>query len=347
MFVMRKHIGEVTGMEKLCLELEAVTPIFIAGADQRNIENEGLRPPSLRGLMRWWFRAIMGSMTSIKNLKMLEDRIFGSTNQKSAIRVTSVTNAKPSTINIPNSLRYLWFSIQLQRRQNQRLQCYPEKSKFHVTIYSEDKNVLNIVSGCLWTLIYLGGIGSRMRRGAGSLKVVKIFGDTPYRFIFEGKTVVDAKKFIEINLKKIFENFKEYVNGNFSLQRSPSFAVLSKRHSEIKLINKTFNTSVEALKEVSDKYQIFRRGKPLKHRYTFGLPIISHREFKDRRQASPIFIGVMDLNGKYSVRLIKFYTSIHPDFSKYLRFLSQDLNNFDNKIANELGEINVEIPELR
>ncbi|MCD6363255.1 MAG: type III-B CRISPR module RAMP protein Cmr1, partial [Synergistetes bacterium] len=47
-------------MHKVSLEVETVTPLFIAGADQRNIGNEGLRPPSLRGLLRWWFRAALG-----------------------------------------------------------------------------------------------------------------------------------------------------------------------------------------------------------------------------------------------------------------------------------------------
>ena len=39
-------------MHSVTLEVETITPLFIAGADQRNIENEGLRAPSLRGLLR-------------------------------------------------------------------------------------------------------------------------------------------------------------------------------------------------------------------------------------------------------------------------------------------------------
>ena len=40
-------------MGEVILEVDTITPLFIAGADQRNIENEGLRAPSLRGAMRW------------------------------------------------------------------------------------------------------------------------------------------------------------------------------------------------------------------------------------------------------------------------------------------------------
>ena len=196
-------------MNEVSLEVEAVTPIFIAGADQRNIENEGLRAPSLRGLLRWWFRAIAGGMTSISDLKKLESEIFGSTNQKSRVKIQSITgDDNVSQINVPSNLRYLWFSIYMQQRNYQRLLCYPPGTKFKIVLRSDDEDCLKIVSGCLWTLIYLGGVGTRMRKGAGSLKVNSVLGKTPYEFVFNGTTINDARKFIEENLMKIFEEFK-------------------------------------------------------------------------------------------------------------------------------------------
>ena len=336
-------------MEEVSLEVETVTPLFIAGADQRNIGNEGLRPPSLRGLMRWWFRAIMGGIVSTKDLRELESKIFGSTNQKSSVKILSTTKSQPSEISIPPDLRYLWFSIHMQKRKNQRLQCYPPKTKFKITLSSDDEDNLKITLGCLWTLIYLGGAGARMRRGAGSLKVNSISGEIPYTFIFTGKTPTDAKGFIEENLAKIFRYFEEYAGEKINLQTNPSFAVLSKNHAKISLIQQPLNTWESALRKISNKYQLFRRGKRLEHRYTFGLPIVTHPVFKNLRQASPLLIGVMDLNGKYAIRLVKFYTSIHPDFSSKLRFLKQDLDGFDDIVAKNggLGEIKIELPEVR
>jgi len=169
-------------VNEVSLEVEAVTPIFIAGADQRNIENEGLRAPSLKGLLRWWFRAIMGGMTTVNNLKKLENDAFGSTNKRSPLRIISTCESQPVQMNIPYDLRYLWFSIHLQRR----MYCYPPRTKFKVTLSSRDKNSLKIALGCLWALIYLGGIGTRMRRGAGSWKVSKVLCESPYEFIFNG-----------------------------------------------------------------------------------------------------------------------------------------------------------------
>ena len=327
-------------MEKVTFTVESITPIFIAGADQKIISNEGLRAPSLKGLMRWWFRAIMGGMVSLKHLRLLESELYGDTNQKSKVRIISKTKASPSNINISRDLRYLWFSINMQKRKNLRVQCYPPKSEFEITIFAENNLDLKIAAGCFWSIIFLGGIGSRMRRGAGSLKIKRVSNNIPNDFFFNGTTIYDAKMFIENNLKKIFKNFKEYANEKYNSQQNLTFSVLSNKHAKIVLFNKEFTTFEKALQEVGDIYKTFRQNKRLEHRTKFGLPIIPR--FSDLRFASPLFIGVMDLNGKYIARLVKFYTSTHPKFSSNLRFLERDLNDLDAK----LDELNIEIPEV-
>jgi len=337
-------------MEEASIEVEAVTPIFIAGADQKSIENEGLRAPSLKGLLRWWFRAIMGGIVSVTDLRELENKIFGSIDQKSQVKIRSITNTSPSGINIPNSLRYLWFSIYLQKRKNQRLQCYPPGTKFKIILNASNKSILKIALGCLWTLIHLGGIGARMRRGAGSLKVNKVNyipDDVPYTFILTGNTINDAKRFMEENLRKIFRDFKEYAGKKCKSIQNPNFAVLSKNYSRVSLVENFFNSWEEALAIVSNVYQRFRQGKKVQHRYTLGLPIISYPPFKELRQASPLFIGVMNLGDKYVVRIVKFYTSINPNFLSNLRYLEQDLNNLDSEISQKLKETEIKLPEVK
>jgi len=321
---------------------EAVTPVFIAGADQRNIENEGLRAPSIRGLLRWWFRAIMGGMTSLENLKELEKSVFGSTEQKSAVKIRTATNSQPASIDVPSELGYLWFSMHMQKKKDERLCCYPKGSKFEIMLYSGNEATLNIASGCLWALLYLGGVGSRMRRGAGSLKVINSSDKAHLNFLFKHDTVTGFKKSIEENLEKIFKDFKKHAGDKYSTQNFPNFPVLSKKHAKISLVQKMFDTPEKALAEVSNIYQNFRRSKRLEYRYTFGLPIITYHEFRDLRHSSPLLIGVANLSEGYTVRLVKFYTSIHHEYSSNLRFLRGDLDGFDAGI----GELTVDIPEF-
>ena len=367
---------EVLNLEEISIDVETVTPLFIAGADQRNIENEGLRAPSLRGLLRWWFRAIMGGMTAVSDLKELESKIFGSTEMGSNVRILSLTEEKPSLMKVERrrdprtnrsksflvleregasnmeydltmGLGYLWFSIPMQIKQGQRIKCYPPKTKFKIVLSSCDENSLKIALGCLWSLIYLGGIGARMRRGAGSLKVNEVSGKTPYEFVFDKKSVNEAKEFIESNLVKISKDFKKYADRKFNPQKNPKFAVLS--HAKVSLIDRPFDDWESTLEMISEVYQQFRRRKKLSHRYTFGLPIITHSQFRTLRQASPLLIGVMDLNGSYTARIVKFYTSIHHNFSEQLEFLKRDLDGFNNAVTENknLCEIKIKIPEVK
>ena len=46
-------------MQKLTVTLEAVTPLFLGGADPRG--SPELRPASFRGVLRFWWRALLQS----------------------------------------------------------------------------------------------------------------------------------------------------------------------------------------------------------------------------------------------------------------------------------------------
>lgn len=47
-----------TQLSHLTLTLETVTPLFLGGADPRGAPE--LRAPAFRGMMRYWFRAVLG-----------------------------------------------------------------------------------------------------------------------------------------------------------------------------------------------------------------------------------------------------------------------------------------------
>lgn len=46
-------------MKELSFKLQVITPLFLSGAQQKEAE---LRPPSIRGALRFWFRAMMGGV---------------------------------------------------------------------------------------------------------------------------------------------------------------------------------------------------------------------------------------------------------------------------------------------
>jgi len=335
--------------------LETVTPLFIAGADQRNIENEGLRAPSLRGLMRWWFRAIAGGgVSTVEKLKIEENKLFGSPNEKSAISIiVKEKNTKKDIFkNIMREIiksrgrdegqRYLWFSMTYGG--NDKREVYLPRSTFILTIRSSDKDRLNLALGSLWCVIYLGGIGTRSRRGGGNLKVITPDSVDNLDFVFKGSSINDAKGFMENNLQKIFKLYSNFYKRKGYIK---GMCILKKGTSEISLVDKKFNDFRDALSYVGEKYKEYRR-RSLEP-YTLGLPLgrpLTHKKTGARlhelRHSSPLFFGVMDLNGGYAIRITKFLTSIRPEFKQDQRWVKRNLNDFDSNI----NEIQVSIPEM-
>src|SRR6266571_3109716 len=77
------------GMPKVIFTLRTLTPLFLAGADQTKAE---LRAPTFRGLMRYWYRALVGGVVganerALPQIIAAESALFGATDTGSAITV--------------------------------------------------------------------------------------------------------------------------------------------------------------------------------------------------------------------------------------------------------------------
>lgn len=81
-------------MSWITLRLRVTTPLF------NGHDDESLRVSSLRGAMRYWFRALAGTKVgpSIRTLRRLEDEVFGSTTNPSPVRMRLGKLPKPAGI---------------------------------------------------------------------------------------------------------------------------------------------------------------------------------------------------------------------------------------------------------
>lgn len=68
-------------------DLELVTPAFLAGANQQASDCD-LRPATLRGLLRWWWRTMHAGFVDVPTLASMEAALWGDTASGSAIRIT-------------------------------------------------------------------------------------------------------------------------------------------------------------------------------------------------------------------------------------------------------------------
>ena len=162
------------------VELEAVTPVFMGGVRQHGPAE--LRVPSLKGLLRYWYRA------ADPDYRQREPRIFGGAGQGQgqapflmvAPAVTGGFEWRPGDYRgfqnrvgdlWRNGATYLSFSLKGRRAlaAGQRLTVIHYLS----SRATSDPDVLKALCASWWLLAHVGGLGSRCRRGFGSVWLLR------------------------------------------------------------------------------------------------------------------------------------------------------------------------------
>ena len=195
---------------------EVVTPMFIGGASP-NGEAE-IRPPSIKGLLRWWFRALGGS-------KEWEARLFGATGRESSksrmrLKVTpglrfNVKEVKAERFN--GELGYLGYGPigwdrEARGMVNQRPFIDPESIfSLQIDIINTEETDYYALLLSIWALANLGGIGSRSRRGWGSVRIIEASEEEYLQWNFDS-----SEEFYRYlpeffnKVKKVFGTFPEF-----------------------------------------------------------------------------------------------------------------------------------------
>jgi CRISPR-associated protein Cmr1 len=185
-------------MNQLDFDCEVLTPLFLGGAEPR-VRPE-LRPPSIRGALRYWYRAILGGSNLIasgsdedqlKALKEHETSLFGSTDRGSAVALIVHTKTqseieafhKDRAIRtadgsyLPSGKDYLLWSMAASGRPDTP-RYQPDRefikpgTKFEIRLQTwRNDDALKKSTAALWLLANLGAVGARANRGAGSLEV--------------------------------------------------------------------------------------------------------------------------------------------------------------------------------
>lgn len=152
-----------------------------------------LRPPSLKGLMRFWFRALVGGSVDLDLLRKLEAEVFGSTEfgQGISVRIEgSIPQATPHPFLLPHKPDHGSIKDKLRSPSPALM----KGENFHVLLMDRpfrNKKFIEVAAWSLWVGVNLGGFGQRSRRGAGSLLLQKVEPEIP--------NMASAANFSEMN----------------------------------------------------------------------------------------------------------------------------------------------------
>lgn len=146
-------------MQSATFTCEVITPMFMAGADGTTPE---LRAPSIKGVMRYWWRAISGHLR-LAELKAQEGAIFGDTGGRSLF-----------TINVETVSIKTGKARPTPHRRSFEQDCMLPGSTFEVVlrvpVETTDWNI-NKCKALFELTCLLGDFGKRARRGMGSVDI--------------------------------------------------------------------------------------------------------------------------------------------------------------------------------
>ena len=308
------YLNRFKGMETREFEVEVITPLFLGGADSRKAE---LRAPSIKGALRFWWRALYGS-DDLKEMKARESEIFGSTDKKSGfnVKVSGIKKVQPVLADLPRGpkvltkskgrtfpisiIEYLSYGLYKwdpsKRKNVYKREHFPSGTTFKLILRTVNKSSSHEILNSLYALANYGGLGSCSRNGFGSLRIPGLSGS----FKFDGK----LKSFTSVSSNAVlFDGFKPK------------------------------NIWEDALAEIGKAYREARGSLEMKHNFKkrplIAKPLIVRREVSiTDRHSKPYFLHVTkNEQGKYRGHIL-FLPYEYHDTAKQKAYLDtcQEMN---------------------
>ena len=217
-------------MKTIVFECETITPLFMAGAD---VQKPELRSPSIKGVLRFWWRAMTYSDSpdnSFEELLQKEGESFGSTKKGVGRSKVSLVVRRNSRLETGSNVKddyalswrsennrtltgkdagigYLLYSVIVFGRGRK---FFRHGQKFSVELKSHDPDTLKQACAAFWALVYFGGLGARSRRGGGNIGTTGVHGDLDVlkdgnealEFIVKGSSSEEVKKWLVDNYSR-------------------------------------------------------------------------------------------------------------------------------------------------
>lgn len=317
--------------------LGLVSPAFLAGAAQRKEDCE-LRGATLRGLLRWWWRALHAGILPVQQMRALEGRIWGTTEAGSAVQLEIEPAGQPQLVQwskpsgneqMPGRF-YLAYGMEGNPKANRPPRHYVKPGmKWRLRIIARGvgnltaEQVRGHAVAALWTLCRMGGVGAKSRRGFGSIS-------------------------IESASLKLPENWKQALGmigvdarPDGCIPESPSVFEMSVKTLALKTAD-----VMAALDRLGAAYRSFTSSEKHKRdKLALGLPRLIHRRPnqekllhpanpKRTRHASPLHFRLINGQQGYSVRISALHSPHLPDLETSKQYLDKCIQHMENFLNN-------------
>ncbi len=312
--------------------LELIGPAFLAGASQKEADCD-LRPATLRGLLRWWWRTMHAGHLGRGELLQLETAVWGSADEGSPLSIFLVRETDQSP---QGGFKRVGKEHDLERPRDRKTTQglfyagygMDEKGKsrwfrdtgerWRITLAARARNgisaqeLMDEAEAALWLLARYGGAGSRSRKGFGSFADIEIEG------IASDKDCIErARRFREVQ----------------GLHGKEGRCVASVLDDVLTAeVETKWKDAWYALDQAGTALQMFAKSLEANERLALGLPREVGRQkqrvAKGDRHASPAHWSLArNRDGCLTIRLIAFPADELPDRGTSQRVLG-DLVEF-------------------
>lgn len=271
------------------MELDATygitTPLFWGGFDAE--KEAEIRPPSLKGLLRFWFRAIaLPQLGTLDAVWAMEQELFGSTKNQSSFLLTVAdvdTQQAKEPLNLKKGfgLSYLGYGV-IDTRGNPQRPYLRGGGRFKVRLLSGKtlgKEQLNLLIQAIKALGLFGGAGARSRKGFGSLSLESL--------CYNGREIWKAPKNVE-ELKQSIRELMEEIVGKQPPFMQPSYTAFG-RDAKV-LILRTGQNPLALLNVIGEELMRYR---------SYGMSSGGEHLLPWRERAEQNFAGDHDIISDY------------------------------------------------
>lgn len=172
-------------MTRLTMTLKTTTPLLGGAARTRQLDEvDGIRAPSIRGILRQWWRALhAGKYPDSQHMLDAEGSLFGRVHgdrlQRSQVevqvRLRKNTAPDTSEIEMRDPASYALWPARADRQGNPTAPRRSPGLEFELIIAMPETH-RSAIENALRAWILFGGVGGRTRRGVGSLSLIAVNG---------------------------------------------------------------------------------------------------------------------------------------------------------------------------
>lgn len=295
-------------MQKGIFEVHTLTPLFLSGADQSTAE---LRTPPLRGVLRYWQRALLGGIvgtdaSGLAIVQQAERDLFGTHEQSSTVTIKLAHSSPPSyafhdRISTRQGTQWqttgtgylLWSMAQSGKAERGNFKparhYFPPNTSFQLTLAVRNGNSkqLQQAIALLWLLTHLGGLGSRSRRCAGSLiahPITPAASDLPFN-------PPDQASNLKYQLEYGISVARSLYEVTHRTPHDANFDILARDTCRLWILQdkQPWPTSEAALQTIGKRLQDYRHSLHISQRKIFGLPL---PPLSQQRRPSPLLLRI-------------------------------------------------------